>query len=102
MDTTRADYLGCYGHPQIKTPNIDRFAAEGTRFADCISSAPLTLPSHTTMLTGSYPFVHGARDNGVFIVDDANVTLPELFKEAGYATHAEVAAAVLDEKYGLR
>ena len=101
VDTTRADHLGCYGHPQVKTPNIDRFAAEGTRFAWCISSAPLTLPSHATMLTGSYPFLHGARDNGFFKLAEENVTLTELFKEAGYATHAEVAALVLNHKYGL-
>ena len=43
VDTTRADHLGCSGHPVIKTPNIDRFAAEGTRFLWFISSAPLTL-----------------------------------------------------------
>ncbi|MCH7812783.1 MAG: sulfatase-like hydrolase/transferase [Planctomycetes bacterium] len=101
VDTTRADHLGCYGHPIVKTPNIDRFAAEGTRFAWCISAAPLTLPSHTTMLTGSYPFLHGARDNGIFTVADENVTLAEIFKEAGYATHAEVAALVLNHNTGL-
>ncbi len=101
VDTTRADHLGCYGHPKVKTPNIDRLAAEGTRFDACISSAPLTLPSHATMLTGSYPFVHGARDNGIFVLPDDNRTLAEIFKEAGYATHAEVAAIVLDEKYGV-
>ena len=101
VDTTRADHLGCYGHTGVDTPNIDRFAAEGTRFALCISSAPLTLPSHTTMLTGSYPFVHGARDNGIFFVDQDNVTLAEIFKDAGYATHAEVAAVVLNDRYGL-
>ncbi|MCZ6816123.1 MAG: sulfatase-like hydrolase/transferase [Planctomycetota bacterium] len=101
VDTTRADHIGCYGHPKIKTPNIDRFAAEGTRFAWCISSAPLTLPSHTTMMTGSYPFLHGARDNGVFTVAPENVTLAEIFKEAGYGTHAEVAALVLNHKTGI-
>ena len=101
VDTTRADHLGCYGHPEIQTPNIDRFAAEGTRFAQATSAAPLTLPSHATMLTGSYPFVHGARDNGLFVVAQENVTLAELFAESGYATHAEVAAVVLGAKYGL-
>ncbi len=101
VDTTRADHLGCYGHPEVKTPNIDRLAAEGTRFTSCISSAPLTLPSHATMLTGSYPFVHGARDNGIFTVPAENRTLAEIVKDAGYATHAEVAAMVLDDKYGL-
>lgn len=101
VDTTRADHLGCYGHPVVKTPNVDRLAAEGTRFAQCVSSAPLTLPSHTTMLTGTYPFVHGARDNAAFIVAPENVVVAELFKDKGYETHAEVAAVVLDPKYGL-
>jgi arylsulfatase A-like enzyme/Flp pilus assembly protein TadD len=101
VDTTRADYLACYGHPEAKTPNIDRFAAEGTRFAQCISSAPLTLPSHSCMLTGSYPFLHGARDNGIFTLSEDNVTLAEVFKEAGFATHAEVAAVVLNRQFGL-
>lgn len=101
VDTTRADYLGCYGHPLSKTPNIDRFASQGTRFAQCISSAPLTLPSHATMLTGSYQFVHGARDNGAFNLAEENITLAEIFKAAGWATHGEVAAMVLNRKYGL-
>ncbi len=101
VDTTRADYLGCYGHPLSKTPNIDRFASQGTRFAQCISSAPLTLPSHSTMLTGSYPFVHGARDNGSFNLAEENITLAEIFKAADWATHGEVAAVVLDRRYGL-
>ena len=101
VDTLRADHVGCYGHRIVKTPNIDRLAAEGTRFAKCISSAPLTLPSHTSMLTGSYPFVHGARDNGIFFVNESNVLLAELFKERGYATHAEVAAIMLGKQYGM-
>ncbi|MFQ5491191.1 MAG: sulfatase-like hydrolase/transferase, partial [Phycisphaerae bacterium] len=101
VDTTRADHLGCYGHPIVKTPNIDRFAAEGTRFAQCISAAPLTLPSHSTMLTGSDPYVHGARDNGIYVLHEKNTTLPEIFKQAGYATHGEVAAEVLNRIYQL-
>lgn len=101
VDTTRADSLGCYGHPVVKTPNVDRLAAEGTRFAQCVSSAPITLPSHATMLTGSYQFVHGARDNGTFVLSEENVTLAEIFKQAGYATRAEVAAVVMNQRYGL-
>lgn len=101
VDTTRADYLACYGHEKVKTPHIDRFAAEGARFEWCISSAPLTLVSHSTMLTGSFQYVHGARDNGMFELSDANVSVAELFKEAGYKTGAEVATVILDPKYGL-
>lgn len=101
MDTTRADALGCYGGHDSKTPNIDRLAAEGTRFATCVAAAPLTLPSHSTIMTGAYTFVHGARDNGVFVLNPANTTLAEIFKKHGYVTHAEVAAGVLNAQYGL-
>ena len=101
VDTTRADHLGCYGYAHVKTPNIDRLAAEGVLFEQCISSSPLTLPSHCTMFTGVYPFVHGARDNGFFKLAPENVTLAEQFQKAGYATHAQTAAHVLDAKYGL-
>lgn len=101
IDTLRADHLGCYGHPEVKTPVIDKLAAEGTRFAECLSSCPITLPSHTTMLTGSYQYIHGARDNGSFMVGDENVTIAEILREEGYQTVAEVAAAVLNKQYGL-
>ena len=101
VDTTRADHLGCYGHEGIKTPNIDRLAAEGVRFEWCISSAPLTLVSHSTMMTGSYQYVHGARDNGLFSLDDANVTLAEILHDAGYATEADVASVILNSQYNM-
>ena len=101
VDTTRADHLGCYGHPIVKTPNIDKFAAEGTRFAQCISSAPMTLPSHSTMMTGSYPFVHGVRYNAGYELSEENTTLAEIFKEAGYATTAEVAVTVMYSGFGI-
>lgn len=101
VDTTRADHIGCYGHPVVKTPHIDRFASQGVRFETCVSSAPLTLVSHATMMTGSYQYVHGARDNGMFSLADPNVTLAEIFKAAGYQTAAEVATVILNPKYGL-
>ncbi len=101
IDTTRADALGCYGNAAIRTPNIDRLAAEGTLFAQCVSAAPITLPSHTSMMTGTYPFVHGVRDNGQFFVAPGNVTLAERLHDAGYATAAQVAAYVLNREFGL-
>jgi len=55
LDTTRADRLGCYGFADIDTPTIDRFAREGIRFERCFAQTPLTLPSHTTIMTGTYP-----------------------------------------------
>ncbi|MBM3309991.1 MAG: tetratricopeptide repeat protein [Candidatus Aminicenantes bacterium] len=101
VDTLRADRLGCYGFRGVKTPVIDTLAAEGVRFSRCMAQTPLTLPSHTTILTGTLPLFHGVRDNGGFVVPPGLATLAESFKEAGYATSAFVAAYVLDGKWGL-
>lgn len=101
IDTLRADHLGCYGHPVVKTPNIDRLASEGVRFLQCTSAVPLTLPSHASLMTGVYPFVHGARDNGSFLLHEDNVTLAEVLRDAGYETSAEVAAYVLNREFRL-
>lgn len=101
MDTTRADHLGCYGHPQIKTPNIDRLASQGTMFTQCMAPVPITLPSHSSMMTGTDPYVHGVRDNGNYYLHGDNETLAEALKASGYATAAEVAAFVLNREFGL-
>ncbi|MFQ5722714.1 MAG: sulfatase-like hydrolase/transferase, partial [Candidatus Aminicenantales bacterium] len=101
VDTLRADRLHCYGFTPIETPIIDSFASRGIKFERCISQTPLTLPSHTTIMTGTLPLFHGVRDNGGFLVPPELVTLAEAFKEKGYATAAFVAAYVLDSKWGL-
>jgi arylsulfatase A-like enzyme/predicted Zn-dependent protease len=101
VDTLRADRISCYGFPRIKTPTIDNFAQQGIKFERCISQTPLTLPSHTSLLTGTYPTFHGVRDNGGFLVPQELTTLAEVFKNAGYQTAAFVAAYVLDSKWGL-
>ena len=101
LDTTRADRLGCYGYPRIETPTIDMFAARGVKFEHCIAQTPLTLPSHSSLLTGTLPFFHGVRDNGGFILPPDLKTLAEVFKDNGYATSAFVGAYVLDSKWGL-
>ncbi len=101
LDTTRADRLACYGCKDIETPTIDSFAARGVKFERCYSQTPLTLPSHTTIMTGTLPLFHGVRDNGGFIVPAGIKTLAELFKDKGYGTGAFVAAYVLDSKWGL-
>lgn len=101
MDTTRADALACTGNQTIHTPNIDRLAAQGTLFTQCVSAVPITLPSHTSIMTGTYPFTHGVRDNGQFFVDPDNVTLAERLHDAGYTTAAQVAAYVLNREFGL-
>jgi arylsulfatase A-like enzyme/predicted Zn-dependent protease len=101
LDTTRADRLACYGCPDVETPTIDTFAARGVRFEKCFCQTPLTLPSHTTLMTGTLPLFHGIRDNGGFIVPDKLKTMAELFKDKGYETGAFIAAYVLDSKWGL-
>ena len=101
LDTTRADRLGCYGFSRIETPVIDGFAARGVKFENCIAQTPLTLPSHSSLFTGTLPFFHGVRDNGGFILPEELTTLAEVFKGAGYATAAFIGAYVLDSKWGL-
>lgn len=101
MDTTRADHLGAYGYEKIRTPNIDRLAADGYLFDRAISQAPLTLPSHTSIFTGVFPVSHGVRDNGSYFVPKEAQTLAETLKEKGYSTAAFVSAFILDSKWGL-
>lgn len=102
LDTTRADRIGCYGNKAIKTPVMDRLAAEGILFSQAYAPNPTTLPSHASILTGLYPIRHGARANGIYRLSDESVTLAELFGQKGYTTGAAVSAFVLDARYGLR
>jgi arylsulfatase A len=85
--------LGCQGHPTIRTPHIDRLAAEGKRFTDFYAAAPLCTPSRAALLTGRYPIrsgMYGRR--GVLFPDskgglpDGEITLAELLRARGYAT----------------
>ena len=101
FDTTRADRIGCYGFPLARTPRLDRLAREGVRCTDAIAAAPITLPSHATILTGLHPPAHGVRDNGTFALGEKAVTLAERLKGAGYETQAFVSAVVLNRRYGL-
>lgn len=101
LDTTRADHLGSYGYSKAETPHLDRLAREGIRFADAVSPAPMTLVSHTSILTGLDPDHHGVRNNGQFRLDPSRVTLAETLAPHGYQTAAFVSSFVLDARYGL-
>ncbi len=101
LDTTRADHIGCYGSALARTPRLDKLAQEGVRCSNAITAAPITLPSHSTIMTGLYPPAHGVRDNGTYALGDDAVTLAERLKAKGYRTQAFVSALVLNRRYGL-
>ena len=101
LDTTRADHLPVYGYKNVKTPGLDRLAETSFIFEDAIAQVPLTLPSHTSILTGLLPIGHGVRDNEGFLVDPKVTSLAAILKEKGYATAAFVSAFVLDSRWGL-
>lgn len=101
LDTTRADRLGAYGRKDSVTPAIDRLAAEGVRLSRCLTTAPITLPAHASILSGTDPIAHGARVNGEAHFADDNPSIAATLHDAGFATAAFVSAPVLDRRYGL-
>ncbi|MEZ5290802.1 MAG: sulfatase-like hydrolase/transferase [Vicinamibacterales bacterium] len=101
LDTTRADRLGSYGYASAGTPNLDRLALDGVRFARALSPVPLTLPAHASLMTGLQPYRHGVRNNGHFVLPEDVPTLAARFSAAGYETAAFVSAFVLDRQFGL-
>ncbi len=98
IDTLRADHLSAYGYRKIKTPNIDSFAA--TLFTGADSQIPLTLPSHTSLFTSTYPFENGIEENAE-IVSPGTVTLASILHSHGYKTAAFVGSNILDRTRGL-
>jgi len=101
FDTTRADAIGCYGNAEASTPHLDQLAAHGVRFENAFSAVPITLPSHTTLMTGLYPLAHGVRDNGLFVVRDEVKTLAEILHDHGYKTGAAVGSFPLGAQFNL-
>ncbi len=99
IDTLRADHVGAYGYARAPTPALDALARSGMLFERAYAAAPITLPSHATMLTGRYPPHHGARDNGVAM--SPVPTLATALHERGFQTAAFVAAFPLDHQFGL-
>ena len=101
LDTTRADRLGCYGYSPARTPNIDSLAAAGVRFVHAYSQVPLTTPSHSSILTATYPYVHGVHNNGGYYLESRHATLAKILKERGYRTAAFVSSFSVDSRFGL-
>jgi arylsulfatase A-like enzyme/Flp pilus assembly protein TadD len=101
IDTLRPDHLHCYGYDGIETPTIDSLAADGVRFEQAYTPIPITLPSHTVMLTGTYPMMSGMHDFSGNNLNPEQATLATVLKARGYDTGAVIAAAVLDRRFGL-
>ncbi|NIP98242.1 MAG: sulfatase-like hydrolase/transferase, partial [Akkermansiaceae bacterium] len=78
-------YLGCYGHPQAKTPHLDKLAAQGIRYRNAFSSAPVCSAARSTLITGMNACtlgIHNHRSN--VPVPDSVVYYPQVFRRAGY------------------
>src|SRR2546422_3237771 len=101
IDTLRPDHLGCYGDRQIRTPNIDALAADGSRFERAYTAVPVTLPSHSVIFTGTYPLLSGVHDFAANKLNPTQATLASVLKENGYTTGAVIGSAVLDSRFGL-
>lgn len=101
LDTVGAGHLGCYGYRRIQTPNLDRLAAEGVRFANAYTQVPITLPSHAVILTGTTPMFNGVRDFTSTGLPLDIPTLAEKLERGGYRTAAFVSSFVLDSMWGL-
>lgn len=101
LDTTRSDFLGCYGRTPSPSPTLDKLSESGARFAQCSTCVPVTLPSHASIFTGQYPFTHTLRENGGQTLPASVDTLAEIVSRNGYQTSAVIGAMVLNHQFGL-
>ncbi len=84
-DQHRADHLGCYGNPIVRTPHIDGVAARGRRWERFYVANPICMPNRASIMTGRMSSLHGARHNGIALSRN-HTTFVELLKDAGYRT----------------
>ena len=101
FDTTRADHIGAFGKFGANTPTLDSLANDGVLYEKTLASVPITLPSHSGIMTGKTPFAHGIRDNGLFNLSQQQLTLAEILKEQGYSTAAAVGSFPLTSQFGI-
>src|SRR5581483_10713013 len=97
IDTLRADHVHCYGNAKVETPALDALAADGIRFSQAFTPSPITNTSHTTILTGLLPSVHGVTDFAIPLSSE-HPTWAALLKKKGYHTAAFIGAVILDSK----
>jgi len=100
VDTLRADHLGCYGYSRDTSPHLDRLAAGGVLFAECLASAPHTKPSTATILTGLEPPTHRVERIASRLAPEAT-TLHELLHAAGYHTALVSANSFVSRIFGF-
>ena len=100
IDTLRADALSIYGN-KLPTPFFEKMADRSAVFTRAYTTAPITLPAHTSLLTGLNPPGHGVRNNGTFRVPDRLILLSEVAKENGLSTAAFIGAFPLAAQFGL-
>lgn len=95
LDTVRADHLSCYGHDRRTSPNIDKLAKSGVRFAQVVSPSPWTLPSMGALLTGEYPERGPARTGRL------SSSIVELLRHAGMTTAAFTEGGYVSREFGM-
>jgi arylsulfatase A-like enzyme len=109
LDSLTASHLSCYGYDRETSPHIDAFASQATRYRKAYSTAPWTLPTHASIMTGKFPFEHGAHTFNVdqktlreYPLDASFLTLAEALKQEGFATAAFTAnTGYLDPRWKL-
>ena len=100
IDTLRADHLSAYGYTRIRTPDIDSFAPGGTLYSNVSAQIPLTLPSHTSLFTSTYPFENQIEENAERVPAGVT-TLASTLKSQGYQTAAFISSVFLEHEMGI-
>ena len=100
IDTLRADRLSTFGS-RVRTPSLDRLAADGVLFVNASTTVPFTFPAHSSIMTGTYPPHHGVRENVGYYLGEESRTLAQMLGDAGWDTAGFVSAFVLDSRWGI-
>lgn len=101
LDTLRADHLPAYGYKKLETPAMDGLVKDGVLFKKALAHAPITAPSHASILSGLYPPAHGIRNNGDFYAPKGLTLAAQILKENGYQTAAFVSSFLLNNRFGF-
>jgi tetratricopeptide (TPR) repeat protein len=101
IDTLRADHLPMFGYGKVETPALSALRKDSILYTNAVSHVPLTLPSHTTVMTGLLPPQSMVRDNTGYVLPADRATLAGELKKHGYATGAAVSSVVLIKATGI-